>query len=93
MIVLDCTFRDGGYKTGWRFDADEVKRHIAGTAADVASQVVHPVPSSQTSGHAWEDKPVITADSSPSGIRARYPVAYLEGIPFSRVRMIKVVAK
>ena len=35
MIVLDCTFRDGGYKTGWRFDADEVKRHIAGAAADV----------------------------------------------------------
>lgn len=35
MIVLDCTFRDGGYKTDWRFNADQVGQHIAGTAADV----------------------------------------------------------
>ena len=35
QIVLDCTFRDGGYKTDWRFNADQVGRHIAGTAADV----------------------------------------------------------
>ena len=34
-IVLDCTFRDGGYKTGWRFNADQVGLHIAGTSADV----------------------------------------------------------
>lgn len=33
--VLDCTFRDGGYKTGWHFDHGQVERHIAGTAADV----------------------------------------------------------
>jgi 4-hydroxy 2-oxovalerate aldolase len=33
--VLDCTFRDGGYKTGWRFDHKRVAEHIAGTAADV----------------------------------------------------------
>jgi 4-hydroxy 2-oxovalerate aldolase len=35
MFVLDCTFRDGGYKTDWRFNAVQVMRHIAGTAADV----------------------------------------------------------
>ena len=35
QIVLDCTFRDGGYKTDWRFNADQVRRHIAGSAADV----------------------------------------------------------
>ena len=35
MVVLDCTFRDGGYKTGWHFNTDQVARHIAGTTADV----------------------------------------------------------
>jgi len=34
-IILDCTFRDGGYKTDWHFDHDQVQRHIAGTTADV----------------------------------------------------------
>ena len=33
--VLDCTFRDGGYKTDWKFNDNEVERHIAGTTADV----------------------------------------------------------
>ena len=34
-VLLDCTFRDGGYKTGWHFDSGQVERHIAGTTADV----------------------------------------------------------
>jgi len=42
--VLDCTFRDGGYKNGWQFDDGEVERHVAGTAADVVEIGFRAVP-------------------------------------------------
>jgi len=35
QTVLDCTFRDGGYKTDWTFSKAQVEAHLAGTVADV----------------------------------------------------------